>query len=268
VTRAGDGASIDDSDGALYDGSSTDDEWFCRSKRRIAPKCRTTVGGAISLSASNVIPGTGRYPLGLHCPGHSQTWLRSSALRAREPSFDIPLGIVGAIIGGWLYDLFGGSGVTGFNIEGVYSAGIAAIGAIIVLVPYHAFFRRSMLRMRISSQRLTTYVGQRGRLKSATRLPSPCTAHASTSKPVASSRVTWQGMPLRYSVIEVPHHPGSCRRNLSGSKTYHVINLERRPSSPNFDTTQSPYCSRCRSILFIPFIFKVTLAFVPLIQPA
>jgi uncharacterized membrane protein YeaQ/YmgE (transglycosylase-associated protein family) len=181
---------------------------------------------------------------------------------------DIPLGIVGAIIGGWLYDLFGGSGVTGFNIEGVYSAGIAAIGAIIVLVPYHAFFRRSMLRMRISSQRLTTYVGQRGRLKSATRLPSPCTAHASTSKPVASSRVTWQGMPLRYSVIEVPHHPGSCRRNLSGSKTYHVINLERRPSSPNFDTTQSPYCSRCCSILFIPFIFKVTLAFVPLIQPA
>jgi len=61
VTRAGDGASIDDSDGALYDGSSTDDEWFCRSKRRIAPKCRTTVGGAISLSASNVIPGTGRF---------------------------------------------------------------------------------------------------------------------------------------------------------------------------------------------------------------
>src|SRR5260370_20156447 len=46
-------------------------------------------------------------------------------------------------------------------------------------------------------------------------------------------------MPLRYSVIEVPHHPGSCRRNLSGSKTYHVISLERRPSSPNSDATQS-----------------------------
>jgi hypothetical protein len=93
-------------------------------------------------------------------------------------------------------------------------------------------------RMRVASQRLTTYVDQRGPLKSATRLPSPSTAHASTSKPAESSRVTWEGMPLRYSVIEVPHHPGSCRRNLSGSKTYHVISLERRPSSPNSDTTQ------------------------------
>src|SRR6202035_1095768 len=112
--------------------------------------------------------------------------------------------------------------------------------------------------MRITSERLTTYVDQRGPLQSATRLPSPSTAHASTSKPAASSRVTWKGMPLRYSVIEVPHHPGSCRRNLSGSKTYHVISLERRPSSSNSDTTQSPYFSRWRSIYFIPFIIKLT----------
>jgi tetratricopeptide (TPR) repeat protein len=52
VTRAGDGASIGDSDGARDDGSSTDAEWFCRSERRIAQECRTTVSGAISLSAS------------------------------------------------------------------------------------------------------------------------------------------------------------------------------------------------------------------------
>src|SRR5271166_1989257 len=115
---------------------------------------------------------------------------------------------------------------------------------------------RLLACMRITSQRLTTYVDQRGPLKSATRLPSPSTAHASTSKPAASSRVTWEGMPLRYSVIEVPHHPGRCRRNLSGSKTYHVISLERPPSSPNSDTTQSPYCSRCRSILFYSFYHK------------
>ena len=58
---------------------------------------------------------------------------------------DILLGIVGAVIGGWLFNLFGGTGVTGFNIGSVYSAGIAAIGAIILLAFYHAFFRRRML---------------------------------------------------------------------------------------------------------------------------
>jgi uncharacterized membrane protein YeaQ/YmgE (transglycosylase-associated protein family) len=55
------------------------------------------------------------------------------------------LGIVGGVIGGWLFSLFGGSGLTGFNIGSVYSAGTAAIGAVIVLVLYHVFFRRRML---------------------------------------------------------------------------------------------------------------------------
>jgi uncharacterized membrane protein YeaQ/YmgE (transglycosylase-associated protein family) len=58
---------------------------------------------------------------------------------------DILLGIVGAVIGGWLFDLFDGSRLTGFNLQSVYSAGIAAIGAIIALALYHAFFRRRML---------------------------------------------------------------------------------------------------------------------------
>ena len=52
MTRAGDGASIGDSDGARDNGSSTDAEWFCRSGRRIAQECRTIVSGANSLSAS------------------------------------------------------------------------------------------------------------------------------------------------------------------------------------------------------------------------
>ena len=66
MTRAGDGASIDDSDGARDDGSSTDDEWFCRSERRIAQECRATVSVAISLSASSASPiyGTfGSFPM-------------------------------------------------------------------------------------------------------------------------------------------------------------------------------------------------------------
>jgi uncharacterized membrane protein YeaQ/YmgE (transglycosylase-associated protein family) len=48
---------------------------------------------------------------------------------------DIILGIVGAIVGGFLFNQFGSAGVTGFNL---YSMGVAIIGAIIVLVLYHA----------------------------------------------------------------------------------------------------------------------------------
>ena len=50
---------------------------------------------------------------------------------------DIVLGIVGAIIGGFIFSAFGASGVTGFNL---YSMIVAIIGAIIVLVIYHTVF--------------------------------------------------------------------------------------------------------------------------------
>ena len=52
---------------------------------------------------------------------------------------DIILGIVGAIVGGFIFSLFGVAGVTGFNI---WSMIVAIIGAIIVLVVYHAIFGR------------------------------------------------------------------------------------------------------------------------------
>jgi len=51
---------------------------------------------------------------------------------------DIILGIVGAIVGGWLFSMFGASGVTGLNL---YSFGVAVVGAIVVLVVYHAIRR-------------------------------------------------------------------------------------------------------------------------------
>ena len=54
---------------------------------------------------------------------------------------DIVLGIVGAIVGGFLFSAFGASGVTGFNL---YSMIVAIIGAIIVLVIYHAVFGRKV----------------------------------------------------------------------------------------------------------------------------
>jgi uncharacterized membrane protein YeaQ/YmgE (transglycosylase-associated protein family) len=48
---------------------------------------------------------------------------------------DIILGIVGAVVGGFLFSIIGASPVTGFNI---YSIFVAVIGAIVVLVIYHA----------------------------------------------------------------------------------------------------------------------------------
>ncbi|HCC57392.1 MAG TPA: GlsB/YeaQ/YmgE family stress response membrane protein [Solibacterales bacterium] len=52
---------------------------------------------------------------------------------------DIILGVVGALVGGWLFSMFGASGVTGLNL---YSLFVAVIGSIIFLVLYHAIFRR------------------------------------------------------------------------------------------------------------------------------
>src|SRR5882724_7013603 len=51
---------------------------------------------------------------------------------------DIVLGIVGAVVGGWLFTQFGAVGVTGFNL---WSILVAVIGAIVVLVIYHAIRR-------------------------------------------------------------------------------------------------------------------------------
>ena len=51
---------------------------------------------------------------------------------------DIVLGIVGAVVGGWLFNQLGAAGVTGFN---VYSMLVAVVGAVVVLVIYHAIRR-------------------------------------------------------------------------------------------------------------------------------
>jgi uncharacterized membrane protein YeaQ/YmgE (transglycosylase-associated protein family) len=55
---------------------------------------------------------------------------------------DIVLGIVGAVVGGFLFNIIGASGVTGFNI---YSMVVAIIGAIVVLWIYHAVVARRTL---------------------------------------------------------------------------------------------------------------------------
>ena len=51
---------------------------------------------------------------------------------------DIVLGIIGAVVGGYLFNMLGASGVTGVNI---YSLFVAVVGAVVVLVVYHAVRR-------------------------------------------------------------------------------------------------------------------------------
>jgi uncharacterized membrane protein YeaQ/YmgE (transglycosylase-associated protein family) len=57
---------------------------------------------------------------------------------------DIVLGIVGAVVGGYLFQTFGMAGVSGVNL---YSILVAVVGAIVVLVVYHALFGRRSARL-------------------------------------------------------------------------------------------------------------------------
>ena len=55
---------------------------------------------------------------------------------------DIVLGVVGALVGGFLFSMFGAVGVTGFNI---YSMLVAVLGAVVVLWLYHMLVGRRAL---------------------------------------------------------------------------------------------------------------------------
>ena len=51
---------------------------------------------------------------------------------------DILLGVIGAVVGGFIFRLFGASGVSGVNL---YSLLVAVIGSVVLLVIYHAVRR-------------------------------------------------------------------------------------------------------------------------------
>ena len=51
---------------------------------------------------------------------------------------DIVVGILGALLGGFLFNLFGATGVTGLNL---WSILVAAAGSIVLLVVYNALRR-------------------------------------------------------------------------------------------------------------------------------
>jgi uncharacterized membrane protein YeaQ/YmgE (transglycosylase-associated protein family) len=64
-------------------------------------------------------------------------WIGSNIVDngGRGPLMDIVLGVVGALVGGAIFSALGAVPITGFNL---YSLFVAVIGAIVVLVIYHA----------------------------------------------------------------------------------------------------------------------------------
>jgi len=71
-------------------------------------------------------------------------WIGSMIVNRRGEGLimDIVLGVVGAFVGGFLFHLFGHTGVNGINL---YSIFVAAVGAAAVLVVYHAIARPRLL---------------------------------------------------------------------------------------------------------------------------
>jgi uncharacterized membrane protein YeaQ/YmgE (transglycosylase-associated protein family) len=53
---------------------------------------------------------------------------------------DIVLGIVGAVVGGYIFSAVGSTGITGFNLWSMF---VAVIGAVVLLWIYHAISGRS-----------------------------------------------------------------------------------------------------------------------------
>ena len=69
-------------------------------------------------------------------------WLASIVMKRNDQMgciTNIIAGIVGAAVGGWVFSLFGGTGVTGFNLPSLL---VAFVGAVIVLAIVNLIFRR------------------------------------------------------------------------------------------------------------------------------
>lgn len=69
-------------------------------------------------------------------------WLASMIMKRNDQMgciMNIVAGIVGAAVGGWVFSLFGGQGVTGFNLSSLL---VAFVGAVIVLAIVNLIFRK------------------------------------------------------------------------------------------------------------------------------
>lgn len=69
-------------------------------------------------------------------------WIASKIVNKEGSGFvlDLVLGLAGSIIGGVILQALGGTGFTGLNL---WSLLVAVLGAIVLLVLYHAIFGRT-----------------------------------------------------------------------------------------------------------------------------
>lgn len=75
--------------------------------------------------------------------GLAAGWIASMIMGTNStqgPMMDIVLGVIGAIVGGFIVRLFGLPGTTGFNL---YSLGVAVLGAVALIAIGRAFRRSS-----------------------------------------------------------------------------------------------------------------------------
>jgi uncharacterized membrane protein YeaQ/YmgE (transglycosylase-associated protein family) len=94
------------------------------------------VMSALFLRSSTMVMGViGWIVLGL-IAGYIASTLANK--RREGLAFEVLLGIWGALIGGWIFNALGATGVTGFNL---WSLLVAVVGAVVVLVVWHAIRR-------------------------------------------------------------------------------------------------------------------------------
>ena len=66
-------------------------------------------------------------------------WIASAIMKTNDGVIvDIVIGIVGAVLGGWIMGFFGQNGVSGFNL---YSFIVALIGAVVLIAIVKAIRR-------------------------------------------------------------------------------------------------------------------------------
>ena len=64
-------------------------------------------------------------------------WIATAIMGSNDSLvMNIVIGVVGAVVGGWLMSIIGSTGVTGFNL---YSLLVAVLGAIVLIAVARAF---------------------------------------------------------------------------------------------------------------------------------